>query len=97
MLFHIVEKAFWDSFEGKGHYFPAGFDAEGFIHLSEEQQVAGVLERYYQGVQHLLLLHLDESLFTAKLKFEANLSGELFPHLFGHLNKKSVVKIEEIT
>ncbi len=97
MLYHIVEKAVWDSFDDKDYYFPANFKSEGFIHLSDQQQVAGVLERYYVGVVNLLLLHLDPALFMAKLKYEASSSSELFPHLYGHLNKSSVLKIEKIS
>jgi uncharacterized protein (DUF952 family) len=96
MLYHIVEKNAWEAFEKEDIYFPADFGTEGFIHLSEKHQVKGVLERYYVGVTNLLLLHLDESLFTAELKYEANATGEQFPHLYGHLNKSSVVEVVEI-
>jgi uncharacterized protein (DUF952 family) len=96
MLYHIVEKSAWESFEGQDLYFPASFKTEGFIHLSEKHQVQGVLERYYVSVTNLLLLHLNESLFTAELKYEASPNGELFPHLYGHLNKNSVVGVVEI-
>jgi uncharacterized protein (DUF952 family) len=96
MLYHIVEKTVWDTFEGHAVYFPVAFDKERFIHLSEKHQVQGVLERYYVGMTDLLLLHLDESLFTAELKYEESTSGELFPHLYGHLNKNSVLQIEEL-
>jgi uncharacterized protein (DUF952 family) len=96
MLYHIVEKSVWDTFETKEAYFPAAFESEGFIHLSEKHQVNGVLERYYVDVPNLLLLHLDEKLFLAELKYEASTSGELFPHLYGHLNKSSVVGVLEI-
>jgi uncharacterized protein (DUF952 family) len=96
MLYHIVEKSVWDTFETKDAYFTATFESEGFIHLTEKHHVNGVLERYYVGVPNLLLLHLDESLFTAEVKYEASISGELFPHLYGHLNKSSVVEVVEI-
>ena len=70
---------------------------EGFIHFSKQEQVKGVLERYYKGQIDLLLLQVEESKLTANLKYELALSvNELFPHLFGPLNLDAVITVTEV-
>lgn len=96
MIYHIVKTEYWKLFEDQETYFPESYAAEGFIHLSTQTQVAGVLERYYKNTPNLLLLSINESLLTSKLIFEASTNDELFPHLYGELNKNAVVEIKEI-
>ncbi len=96
MLYHLVKPDYWKLYENQKSYVPETFAEEGFIHLSTQSQVAGVLERYYQNVRPLVLLHLDETRFEAPLKFEPSTGGELFPHLYGPLNQASIVRIEEV-
>jgi uncharacterized protein (DUF952 family) len=77
-----------------GKYEAPSLHSEGFIHLSKQNQVSGVLERYYKGVSDLVLLHVDETLLSAELKYELSPSvNEEFPHLFGALNVEAVVNV----
>ena len=76
----------------QGFYEADSLASEGFIHASMENQVNGVLERYYQGLTDLLLLHIDETKLTAELKYELAPSvNEQFPHIFGRLNTSVVI------
>ncbi len=51
----------------------------------------GVIERYYKGVDGLVVLELDPSRLDAPLKYENTVGGtELFPHLYGALNLAAV-------
>lgn len=97
MIYHLVHPTYWNRFAEQEPYFSETFAQEGFIHLSTESQVAGVLQRYYRGVPRLLKLHVDESRLTAELRFGAATSGELFPHVFGPLNRAAIVRVEEIS
>jgi|GEM_PF-132943 len=97
MIYHLTTPARWQQVAEGPDYLSQGFDREGFIHLSTESQVAGVLRRYYRGVPRLLQLHVDEAKLTAPLKYEVATGGELFPHLYGPLNREAVVWVEEIT
>ena len=94
IIYHIVTAADWDSAAQSDTYQATGFAAEGFIHLSTAAQVAGVLERYYVGITDLRLLHIDTDLLTAELKWEPATNQELFPHLYGPLNKNAIQKVE---
>lgn len=92
MIYHVTTQAAWEQALQQGYYEAPSLAIEGFIHLSQQGQVAGVLERYYKGQQHLVLLHVDEAKLLAELKYELAPSvNEEFPHLFGRLNIDAVV------
>jgi uncharacterized protein (DUF952 family) len=69
---------------------------EGFIHCCTPNQLKGVLERYFANVPDLLLLHIDESMITARLKYEAATGGELFPHVYGAIDKQAILRVENL-
>ena len=97
MIYHVVQKSKWDAALLQGFYEADSLASEGFIHLSTKEQVAAVLQRYYQGQNNLLLLHVDESKLTAELKYDwAPSVNEMFPHLFGRLNIDAVTEITSI-
>lgn len=97
MIYHIVSAKNWQNALQQGFYEAESLAAEGFIHTSHAEQVAGVLQRYYRDQHDLLLLHIDESKLTAELKHELAPSvNETFPHLYGTLNLDAVTKVEKI-
>ena len=97
MIYHVINKTSWQEALQQGFYEAPSLATEGFIHLSTKDQVAGVLQRYYQNQTDLLLLQVDESKLTAELKYEIAPSvNELFPHLFGRLNLDAVTAVTEI-
>jgi uncharacterized protein (DUF952 family) len=101
VIFHIADRDRWLASQADGRYTASTvgreLDEEGFIHLSTFEQVPGVLERYYRGRSNLVLLHVDEALLTAPLRFErAGDAAEEFPHLYGPLNTDAVVDVEDL-
>lgn len=96
LIYHIVPAADWQKQAGASTYEAPSLQTEGFIHLSTKEQVAGTLNRYYQDVPDLLLLHVDTGKLTSELKFELATNNEAFPHLYGPLNKEAVVHIETL-
>lgn len=96
MIYHVVHSDEWNRQLGLSNFTPPDFQHEGFIHCCTKEQLPGVLERYYNGVSGLLLLHLDESKLSSELKYESSTNNEKFPHLFGPINREAVVKIEPI-
>lgn len=93
MLFHIVESADWATAEQKGIYAPDSLAAEGFIHLSEKQQVPSTVERFYRGRFDLVILGIDPDRLSASLQYDQVQDHGVFPHLYGPLNLKAVVKV----
>lgn len=97
MIYHVTSLVEWEDAKTKGMYEAPSLQSEGFIHNSTREQVAGVLERYYKNKTGLVLLHIDEALLTAALKYELAPSvNEMFPHIFGPINIDAVVKTETI-
>jgi uncharacterized protein (DUF952 family) len=94
MIYHIATSEEWNLHRDSATYEPGAFKREGFIHCSTSEQVKGVLQRYYAGVTDLILLHIDESKLTALLKYEEATSHELFPHVFGPINKDAIITKE---
>lgn len=95
-LYHVVPGETWAKFDDEPTYQADSLRSEGFIHLSERQQVSGVLDRYYRNVPDLLLLHIDPAKLTPALKYEEASNGQRFPHVYGPINKDAVVDIEKI-
>ena len=99
IIYHIVAVSSWEEQVESQRYVHASLDQEGFIHASRAAQIAGVLDRYYVGVNDLLKLTIDTDLLdaTSTLKEElAESIGEVFPHIYGPINKSSIVSIEKI-
>jgi len=91
-IHHLASSEDWEQRTSE-HYEPAGLAAEGFIHLCTGDQLAGVVERYYQGRDDLILLTVDDERLGADLVWEdLPGSGEEFPHVYGQLPLAAVVE-----
>lgn len=97
MIYHVTKKQDWAAAVAKGAFEAPSLFTEGFIHNSTKEQVSGVLQRYYRNETDLVLLHIDETLLTAPLKYELAPSiNEMFPHIFGPININAVVNVETL-
>ena len=97
MIYHITTPSKWKASRIQGFYEADSLATEGFIHASNHNQVKGVLERYYPNQTDLLLLHIDETKLTAALKYEMSPSvNELFPHIYGRINRGAVTETTAI-
>jgi uncharacterized protein (DUF952 family) len=95
MLFHITTHSAWKLALDAGHYVPAAFATDGFIHLSDERQWFRTARRFYHGQRDLVLLVIDEKRLEAEVRREPA-DGELFPHLYGRLNLDAVVSVYDL-
>ncbi|MEI7585869.1 DUF952 domain-containing protein [Runella sp.] len=97
MIYHIVFPDYWAKFEGASEYFSETFEVEKFIHCSRKEQLAGVLERFFAGVNDLLIVEIDESKLTSPLLYEAVPDSEkTFPHIFGPINRAAIGRIGNV-
>jgi len=96
MIYHVTTAAHYHSFVGKDYYESPTLHEEGFIHCSTEDQVPGVLQRYFAGQDDLFLLVIDPAKLKSKLKIEAASNGELYPHVYGPVNKSAIASIDNI-
>jgi uncharacterized protein (DUF952 family) len=96
-IYHVTTQAQWDLARKKGFYEADTLAKEGFMHCSTENQVAGVLERYYKGQTGLVKLTIQKDKVERPLVFElAGSINEVFPHIHGTLNLDAVVEVTEI-
>ena len=96
MIFHITSFYDWERQSKEKFFAPEAFAEEGFIHCCAHDQLQGVLQRYYAGRSNLLLLHIDESKLESELKYETSVQGEMFPHVFGPINKTAITQVGRI-
>ena len=67
-------------FEGEAHDI-----ADGFIHRSAADQVAGTLIKHYADHARLLLVEIDLEALGDSVKWEKSRGGALFPHVYGKI------------
>lgn len=96
-IYHVTTRDKWELALALGYYEADTLAKEGFMHCSTEDQVAGVLERYYQGQTGLIKLTIQKDKVERPLVFElAGSINEVFPHIHGTLNLNAVVAVSEI-
>jgi len=97
IIYHITTKAEWAEANNIGFYEAPSLAVEGFIHCSDEQQVAGVLSRYFKDKGPLVKLTIDCSKLHTRFQYDFSPSiNEAFPHIYGRLNLDAVIAEEEI-
>lgn len=97
IIYHIVLPEIWERFKDQDFYYATSLNTEGFIHCSFAEQIEGVLERYYQGVEQVLILTINSEKLTSKLVNEPSTNDEIYPHIYGQINLDSIVEIENRT
>jgi len=97
IIYHVTTAADWKAAQEKGFYEHPSLIAEGFIHCSQEHQVPGVLERYFEGETNLLKLVIDTDKLTSKFVFDWSPSTQdTFPHVYGPINLEAVTDIKNL-
>jgi uncharacterized protein (DUF952 family) len=96
-LFHITEATSWQAAQVSGQYLAASLKIEGFIHLSDREQVKWVGTRFYGDRSGLVLLQIDSDRLTSELRYDEVAGDGTFPHLYGPLNLDAIVKVWPFT
>jgi uncharacterized protein (DUF952 family) len=95
LIYHITTPEIWKKFESEDFYAAESLQTEGFIHCSFDDQLEGVLERYYADAEKVLILTIDTEKLEPLLVNEPSTGGELYPHIYGRINRDAIVKVEE--
>jgi len=73
-----------DTLEHQGSFDGAPVDlADGYIHLSTADQLAGTIDKHFAGQTGLQLVAVDLEVLGDKVKWEESRGGALFPHIYG--------------
>jgi uncharacterized protein (DUF952 family) len=94
LIFHLVPRSVWDA--SPADYSAESLATEGFIHCSYAAQVERSANRFFAGAEDLLVLHLDPDRLGSPLREEPAGSGELFPHVYGPINRSAVVAVQPL-
>jgi len=57
--------------------------ADGYIHLSTAEQLAGTLDKHFAGQHDLQIVAVDLEALGEAVKWEESRGGALFPHIYG--------------
>jgi uncharacterized protein (DUF952 family) len=86
VIYHMCRRAEWQAAEKAGVYRGSSQDAaDGFIHFSTADQLAGAAAKHRAGQRDLVLLAVESTQLGALLRWEPARDGALFPHLYGDL------------
>lgn len=94
-IYHIVTPDVWENFKDKDFYEAESLQTEGFIHCSFAGQLEAVLQRYYRDAESVLILEIDPEKLASKLIEEPSTGGEIYPHIYGVINREAIVRITE--
>lgn len=94
-IYHIVTTEIWENFKDEDFYEAESLQTEGFIHCSFANQLEGVLERYYKNVGKVLILEIETVKLTSKLVNEPSTNDEIYPHIYGEINRNAIVEVVE--
>jgi len=106
VIFHITSRIAWDEAQKHGDYRIESLTTEGFIHCSTLSQVLSVANNFYKGQSGLILLEIEPTLLSSKLKWEPPSGGtpppgvplgDKFPHVYGPINLDSVIRVVDLT
>ncbi|WP_421725277.1 DUF952 domain-containing protein [Bauldia sp.] len=97
VVYKICPNKEWRTAEATGVFKGSDIDLkDGFIHLSNADQVAGTLEHYFAGQAGLVLVAIDSGRLGDALRHEPSRDGVLYPHLHGALPMDAVLWVRTI-
>jgi uncharacterized protein (DUF952 family) len=97
IIYHVTTAEAWNAAQQKGQYESPSLAREGFIHCSEANQVAGVLDRYFAGQTNLVKLVIDTEALTSRLVYDWSTSNEeTYPHVYGPINTNAVKEVIQL-
>lgn len=86
LIFKICGMAEWDRAAAAGKFRGSAADlADGYIHFSTADQVAGTVAKHFAGLPDLVVVAVATEDLGDALKWEPSRGGALFPHLYGVL------------
>jgi len=92
LVYKILRASEWQALQRDGATKGAPIDlADGFVHLSDGEQVVETAGRHFADVDGLHLLALDADALGDALRWEPSRGGALFPHLYRELQLTEVL------
>jgi uncharacterized protein (DUF952 family) len=97
VIYKICTQSEWHEAEHAGVYRGSAVDhRDGFIHFSTAGQAAETARKWFAGQHDLVLVAIDGDALGMGLKWEPSRGGALFPHLYGELPLKAVLRVDPL-
>ncbi|MFQ5611147.1 MAG: DUF952 domain-containing protein [Anaerolineae bacterium] len=110
-LYHLAPAAMYRQQAADGAYRPPSLAEEGFIHCTAGRELLlKIANAFFQDLDdELLALEIDEGAVEAPVRYEPPApvphqegvppfaAGQLFPHIYGPLNRAAIVAIHSLT
>jgi uncharacterized protein (DUF952 family) len=97
IIFHMCKKNKWQVALASGIYLGSSQDInDGFIHFSTVDQILESAEKHRMGQRGLVLLSVEVGLLGEALRWEESREGDFFPHLYGSLPLKAVIRVDDL-
>ncbi len=97
LIFKIEDADIWQQAQAAGVYKGAPVDlADGFIHFSAGDQVAGTLGKHFAGRTNLAMIAVEAEALGSDLHWEVSRAGALFPHLYAQLDPSLAAGVRPI-
>lgn len=95
-VFHILKKTDWSG-DLLSVYQAGSLKEQGFIHCCTEEQIPGVISKWFSEADQLLIMEIDPDLLQSKLVYE-NLEGgkEIFPHIYGPIDPEAILQVRDL-
>jgi uncharacterized protein (DUF952 family) len=92
-IYHVASRNDWEQALRSGVYTTSTrgrtLEQEGFLHAARADQLGGVLDRFYAGVE------IDTDLLDVTWR-EDHVGEETFPHVYGPLSTSAVVHVRPV-
>ena len=94
-IYHLSRRIDWLSSETANAYSGSKEDQiDGYLHFSTAKQVIESANKHRKGESDLLLIEVDaKKLHHSDLRWEPARRSELFPHLYGALDKGAITRV----
>ena len=94
LIYHLVARSDWEAASAQDDYSAESLTLEGFNHCSKDpDQLFAVAGRLFAGRTDMLALELDTGRLVSPVKEEPSRSGEIYPHIYGPINKGAVARV----
>jgi glutathione S-transferase len=92
-IYHLALASAWDESadEYRGSTIDQSLAEVGFVHGSTAGQVKRIADLFYRDRDDVVLLRIDPRRLNVPVRFEADETGERFPHIYGPVPKDAVV------
>lgn len=92
LIYHIVLPEDWAAFD-TDLYVARSLETEGIIHCSFANQLDAVIKRYYAAVAEVVVLEIETERLMSRVVNEASTANEIYPHIYGPVNRDAIVKV----